>query len=69
MMTFYIGIDPGVSGAIAAVNAAGEVVASQPLDPKKTTEKDQSDFLADLASGRMVFARLEKVASSPQMGV
>jgi len=62
----YLGIDPGKSGAIAAVWDDGEAYSS--FAPGDGTEADVAEFLQafDLANARAV---IEKVASSPQMGV
>jgi hypothetical protein len=64
-MSLYIGIDPGVSGGIAAVTAAGDVrlVSAMPA-----TERDVFNLLGSL-SGDPCRAVLEFVRSSPQMGV
>lgn len=61
----YLGIDPGKSGAIAAVWDDGEAFAS--FAPGDGTEADLWDWLAgfDLENARAV---IEKVSSSPQMG-
>lgn len=61
----YFGIDPGKSGAIAGLwddgQTAGYVGGNE-------TEKDQSDWLRqfDMTNAQAV---IEKVSSSPQMGV
>jgi hypothetical protein len=59
----FVGIDPGVSGGIAAVDAVGRIVA---LSKMPETERDVFDLLHGLSGGRAV---LEFVRSSPQMGV
>lgn len=62
----YLGIDPGKSGSIAAVWDNGEAYSS--FAPGDGTEADIWDWLAglDLENARAV---IEKVSSSPQMGV
>jgi hypothetical protein len=63
----YLGLDPGVSGGIAAVNARGTVVD---VFAMPTTERDLLDALRPF--GLLVGearAVLERVYSSPQMGV
>jgi len=77
--TYYIGIDPGKQGGIAALNEEGELM--QAFGMTKQTEREISNFLYTYRprsedykgeayeAGRKTFAILEKVASSPQMGV
>ena len=62
----YFGIDPGKSGAIAAIWEDGEPYASQ--QKLSVTESDIAEFLQmfDLDRAKAV---IEKVSSSPQMGV
>ncbi len=62
----YFGIDPGKSGSIAAVWDDGELYATQAR--LNGTECDVSSFLRafDLSEAR---ALIERVSSSPQMGV
>lgn len=63
----WIGIDPGKSGGIAVIEetSSGVLVTSQKLDG---TEADVSSFLDSFAI-RSRFCLIEKVSSSPQMGV
>ena len=63
-MSRYVGVDPGASGAIAVVNGAGVLLGTIKLDAQAV---DVWAFLSavDGAMG----AVLEKVSSSPQMGV
>jgi hypothetical protein len=63
MTDTYIGIDPGASGGIAAIDASGAVVL---VTKMPDTERDIYDLLCSLTGGRAV---LEFVRSSPQMGV
>ena len=63
-MPTFIGIDPGKTGSIAALMSDGEVYCSLPLG--KMTEADLWHWLAELEPAYCV---LEKVSSSPQMGV
>ena len=62
----YFGIDPGKSGSIAAVWSDGEPASSH--CKLNGTEQDIADFLRgfDLDNARAV---IERVSSSPQMGV
>jgi crossover junction endodeoxyribonuclease RuvC len=62
----YFGIDPGKSGAIAAIWEDGQPYASQ--QKLNATESDIAEFLQmfDLDCAKAV---IEKVSSSPQMGV
>lgn len=62
-MKTYIGIDPGKSGAIAAI--CGESITTIRL---KETEADVSDWLASIA-GEDCFAILESVHAMPKQGV
>lgn len=69
MCKLYIGIDPGKSGAIAFLN--------QECGPwtvaLKNTDKDLTEAMEEISEhklrGLRPFALLEKVHSSPQMGV
>lgn len=70
---FYIGIDPGVSGGLAILDVTGEVLH---LTKMPATERDLYDWLRANVSIRTigvgpghVFAVLERVGASPQMGV
>jgi Holliday junction resolvasome RuvABC endonuclease subunit len=69
----FIGIDPGVQGGIAAIviNDAGEAYCVQKFPLKDKTEADISQWLWGLNDGAndMYVAVIEKVSSSPQMGV
>jgi len=61
----FIGIDPGKSGSIAFLPANGE-----PWTIKLSeTDHDIAGALIDANLGRESFAVLERVHSSPQMGV
>lgn len=62
----FFGIDPGKSGSISAVWDDGE---PYPVSQKgDCTEADISDFIQAFDMTR-AYAVIEKVASSPQMGV
>jgi len=63
-MMYYIGIDPGNNGCIAVVDDSGYV--RHWLNLKDKTEHDIAQFLAEFDDGRAV---IERVSSSPQMGV
>lgn len=62
----YLGIDPGVSGGLAALRADGGVqgVAKMP-----ETDGDVLAWLAHLQKVHGCYAVLERVSASPQMGV
>lgn len=62
-MTF-IGIDPGQSGGIAFVDEHDLGAHKMP-----DTERDIFELLRDLAAAGPAVARIERVSSSPQMGV
>ena len=63
----YIGIDPGKSGCIAFIDSDSE------RDPWfvncDETPKDIADAIADTSGFWPCFALVERVSSSPQMGV
>lgn len=69
----FLGIDPGKSGGIAALEALNEAwpFRAHLLSLKDKTERDVADWLHDRGVHRTrdAFAVIEKVASSPQMGV
>ena len=64
-MSFFMGIDPGYSGAVAVVDYKGRIVDSVRLSE---TEHDVSEFIAEYASDE-TFAILEKVNAMPRQGV
>jgi hypothetical protein len=65
--TLYIGIDPGKSGGISAINDRGEIHSA---DPMPATCHELADLIRDIQnSAESVQAVLERVHSSPQMGV
>jgi len=65
----YIGIDPGVSGGIAILlQGSTGVLSIQAAEKMPSTDRDLLDFL-DLHVSIGARAVLERVASSPQMGV
>lgn len=74
-MSTYIGIDPGKGGGIAIIEyeqVRGTVfsgLSHHTLSLKKSTERDAWDFLKEHVRGVVWPAALERVASSPQMGV
>lgn len=66
MESIFIGIDPGQGGGIASIVGTDVRATKMP-----ETERDLLDYLRDSAalSDGDVFAMLENVHSSPQMGV
>jgi Holliday junction resolvasome RuvABC endonuclease subunit len=66
--TVYLGIDPGVSGGLAILSSDGTVQVTH----MSHTDKDLWEWFARWAPKHpqvSLFAVIEKVASSPQMGV
>lgn len=61
----YIGIDPGVSGGIAVIEAGRPPAAVKMPD----TDTDLLKALDELAQDEDAIALLERVSASPQMGV
>lgn len=63
-----IGIDPGTSGGIVAIDANSVIVAATKMPE---TASDIVEWFNELDDNELdsKFATLEKVASSPQMGV
>lgn len=68
MGPYYLGIDPGVSGGIAALDEEGHIVLKSPM-PK--TEAGIFETIARLGrrGAPLVLGAIEVVHSSPQMGV
>ena len=62
----YLGIDPGKSGAIAAIDEIGEIVG---WIKGEETEHDIANWLKATALGGTAKAVVEVVSSSPQQGV
>jgi crossover junction endodeoxyribonuclease RuvC len=67
-MSIYIGIDPGVSGGIAALCDDELVLGPPRLKLKDATELDIVSWLTYINIAQS-FAVIEQVSSSPQMGV
>ena len=65
-MKVFIGIDPGASGGIAAVSEGGGYVMHRTMPE---TEADLLEVLRGIGGGHKCHAVLERVWSSPQMGV
>lgn len=67
----YLGVDPGANGAAVLITEAQQVASV--LKFKDATEADIAEWFREQAWERhadgMVFARIERVHSSPQMGV
>ena len=61
----FMGVDPGKSGCVAVIDWFRSVVSVHRLSG---TAKDLFDFVGELANETR-FAVIEKVHSSPQMGV
>lgn len=61
----FLGIDPGKNGGLATIDSYGIVEVHKMPD----TAKDVYLLLCALSAGKKVYAVLERVASSPQMGV
>lgn len=66
MATAFLGIDPGASGGMAAINDSGSVVSVIKL---ASTECDIAAWIRDASRYDRAFAVIERVSSSPQMGV
>ena len=62
----YLGVDPGKSGAIAALNEAGNVVCVVRLTETPT---DVCNELRKLHEGDELFAFMEQVNAMPKQGV
>jgi crossover junction endodeoxyribonuclease RuvC len=67
MSKLYIGIDPGKSGSMAAMWPDGEPATQ--VCRFDWTYAEQADWLQQFDLTSQVVAVIEKVASSPQMGV
>lgn len=65
-MELFIGIDPGVAGGIAVVDATGAVRLAVKMPE---TEREILDVLKEPGPGYTVRAVLERVRASPKMGV
>lgn len=63
-MSIYLGVDPGVVGGMAAISNTG-VLATFKF--KDATEADVSEMFEQFDDA--TFALIERVSSSPQMGV
>lgn len=63
---FYLGVDPGYSGAVVALTHAGTVHSFIKF---KETEADIAAFFKQFYEVKRVFAYLEQVHSMPNQGV
>jgi len=67
---FFIGIDPGVSGGIACVTDAGNALAvKMPATDRDVLDAIKAFVRTATVAGDTAKAVLERVSSSPQMGV
>ena len=64
--TVYLGIDPGASGAIVALEIGGEVLATI---KNSETPTDIADWLAEQVANKRAYAMIEKVHAMPKQGV
>jgi len=64
---FFLGIDPGVGGGLGLVDEFGAHVATFKL--KDATERDIWEWFETQTATAEIRACMEKVSSSPQMGV
>lgn len=67
-MSIYFGVDPGVGGGIAVVGDGEQFLGPPRLKLKDATEADVVEWVR-YVNVDQAFAVIEKVASSPQMGV
>jgi len=74
-MTYYIGIDPGITGAISVINKNGDIYAVQDLPVMQYTEKKKEidckklfDILDSLSLTQTKFVYLEQVHAMPGNG-
>lgn len=72
-MSVFIGIDPGLSGALVAINGEGGVV-DQLIMPRTNGSKGPLDtgcilsWLVDVRQGGSMYAALERVSTRPGQG-
>jgi len=64
--TVYLGIDPGASGAIAALDPSGDVWGTI---KNSETPADIADWLAGQVHGKKAIGVIEKVHAMPKQGV
>lgn len=69
--TYYMGIDPGKSGAVAVINASSEIILLEDCPP---TEKGMADLIKGLFSPYVdeyepLQAAIEHVHAMPKQGV
>lgn len=66
-MIAYVGVDPGVGGGMSVINGISGGIELYKL--KDATESDIANWLDIQTEGRRRFGVIERVASTPQMGV
>ena len=66
-MFHHLGIDPGKTGGATILDGEGNIVAK--FGFTKKTDHDISEWIRDQTKGRKVIAYIERVSSSPKMGV
>jgi crossover junction endodeoxyribonuclease RuvC len=65
---YFMGVDPGASGAICVLNRSGAVCLKMPL--KNLTDVDIKEMLLQVTrAGYPVYGALERVHSMPKQGV
>lgn len=65
MLNYHIGVDPGANGCIAVIDSRGQILDW--LNLKDKTEHDIANWLQEYDCSSE--AVIERVSSSPQMGV
>ena len=72
----FIGIDPGIAGAVAAVDSSGRLLGAYHIPTLQTKGKRREinvgalrSILADFVGGKQAFASLERVSARPGQGV
>jgi len=70
-MTAFIGIDPGLHGALAAIRSDGARLAhrAMPVAGGEIDCLELRDWIGDLSFTRSVYVAVEKVHSMPKQGV
>lgn len=74
-MTLVLGVDPGLSGGLAALTAAGDLVQVADLPVMRDGRLSWIDggqlqsLLIDLAAGRTARAVVERVSARPAQGI
>ena len=69
MKTYFMGVDPGATGAIAVIDEDNNLIVAEHLAEDIPAIANQFEAVLASCSGEVVFAVIEKVSAMPKQGV